>query len=162
MNRRLLYTDDTGYLRIVVPSVKFQQPRESESEALARLAAGYLPDVSEFIVCRLEDILTDLTFRDAWIKGDVHEPIRIDFPKAISIHRKRLQKAAEKKVQQLEEEIKVAVERKNLPEQVALIATQKILKTIHEADLTHCKTIDDLKKSVPKELKDVWEYYELQ
>lgn len=154
----MLYEDDSGYLHIVVPNEKFQQPRETEPEALARLASLFLPEVAFFIVCNPDKIPTDMIWRDAWILGDKNEPVRIDFAKAISIHRKRLFKAAQRKIEQLQPELKTAEERSNLPQQVATKATIRILGSIHLMDMTHCKSLDDIKTTIPKELLDVWQF----
>lgn len=159
MNRILIYEDESGYCRLIIPSEKFQQPKESEENALGRLYALAIPAICEFVACRPECIPQDQTFRDAWKKGDCHEPIKVDFEKSLFIHRGRLQQAAEQKIIQLEKQLALAQERQNLPQQVAIKATQKILKTIHEMNLTHCKTVDDIKNSIPKELKDVWTFY---
>lgn len=159
MDRFLLYEDETGYLKIIVPNAKYQQPTESASEALSRLAAGHLPDVTMFIVCSPQKVPSNLTFRDAWYLGTVEEPIKIDFSKAIAIHRKRLQHACQKKIDELTKEMAIAFERSNLPQAVAIGRTTQILRNLHEMDLTHCKTIDDIKYSIPRELFDVWDFY---
>jgi len=159
MKYRLLYENAEGRLQIVVPDPKFQQPREDDATCVARLYANALPGITEFIVCLPEDIPQDTTFREAWKKGDKYEPIKVDFIKAISIHRKRLQEACERKIKQLDADLERAKLKSNLPEQVAIKRTQEILATLHEMNLTHCKKIDDIKNAVPKELYDVWNYY---
>lgn len=161
MNVCIVYEDKKGNCRIVKPHPKFKQEWEDEGEALGRLWASSIPEISTFIVCSLSYIPQDKTFRDAWKKGDEHEPIKIDFQKAISIHRKRIQEAAERKIRQLDADFAQAVERRNLPDQVAVRRTQEILKTIHEMNVTHCKTVNDLKFCVPQVLHDVWNFYPL-
>ena len=160
MQYRLVYEDSDGYCKIVVPDPKFQQIRENTDQAVLRLRNAAIPDVVEFFAVLPEFIPDDLTFRDAWKKGDIHEPIKIDFHKAIAIHRQRLKEAALRKIEQLEEEYPAAVKRDNKAEQVAIRRTQEALKKFHEANLTHCKTIEDLKYAIPRELRDVWSAYE--
>ena len=159
MDRRLVYEDQAGYLRIIVPNAKYQQPTESASEALGRLVAGHLPDVTIFIVCRPSEVPSDLTFRDAWYLGTVEEPIKIDFNKSIAIHRNRLKQACDKKIQELTKQMALAFEKSNLPEAVAIGRTTQILRTMHEMDLSHCKNVQDIKFSIPRELFDVWDFY---
>lgn len=159
MKKRLIYEDQNGYCRIVVPNPEFQQPKESDVEAIARLYALAIPSIVEFIACDEEMLPKDLTFRDAWRKGSVGEPIKIDFAKAEKIHRNRLLIAAENKIVELSDKLELALENDNLPEQVAIRATKKILRSIHLMNLTHCKTIEDLKYSIPRELHDIWHFY---
>lgn len=160
MNFRLIYEDENGYCKIIVPSASFQQPKESDEAAIGRLYAIAIPGVVEFFVCVDERLPQDLTFRDAWRKGTVSEPIKIDFQKALEMHRSRLKEACEKKIKQLNEQLERALENDNLPEQVAIRGTKKILRSIHEMNLTHCKTIEDIKYSIPRELHDIWSYYD--
>lgn len=157
--KRLIYEDEIGYCRIVVAGERFQQQGEGEAQGLARLHAAAIPTVCKFLAVDPHHIPQDLTFRDAWKMGDEKEPIRIAFPKAIEIHRTRLKAAADAKIEQLNRQLEVAEENDNLPEQVAIKSTKKILRTIHEMNLTHCKTVSDIKNSIPKELKDVWTFY---
>ena len=159
MKKRLIYEDQNGYCRIVTPNPDFQQPKESSEASIARLYALAIPSVVEFIACDEESIPQDLTFRDAWRKGTVGEPIKIDFGKAEEIHRARIRVAAEKKIEQLNGQLEKALENDNLPEQVAIRGTKKILRSIHAMNLTHCKSIEDLKYAIPRELHDVWEFY---
>lgn len=160
MDRVLLYEDNTGYLRIIVPNEKYQQPQESEAEALSRVAAGHLPDVTTLIVCRPNAVPSDRCFRDAWYLGDQNEPIKIDFSKAIFIHRNRLKQACDRKIDQLTKMMALAFERSNLPEAVAIGRTTQILRYLHEMDLSHCKGPQDIKYSIPRELFDVWDFYD--
>lgn len=162
MKYRLIYETEDGYCRIVISDSLFQQEGESDESAMGRLYAKAIPGVIEFIATTHDRIPTDLTFRDAWKKGDKYEPIKIDFEKAISIHRKRLQEACQRKIAQLDDEFKLAVSKSNLPQQVAIRRTQEILQTLHHMNMTHCKTIQDIKFCVPKELHDVWGFYALQ
>jgi hypothetical protein len=155
----LLYEDDDGNLRILMPSLEYQQPRETEEEALSRLAAGLLPSVAEFLVCRPENIPTDLTFRKAWKKGDPHEPVKIDLDLCLEIHRERLSLASARKIALLNHELELALERDDLPTQVAIRKTKQILRNIHEMNLTHCKTPEDVKHCIPRELREVWDFY---
>lgn len=158
----LIYEDDTGYCRIIVPDPQFKQPRESDESSIGRLVALSIPDVIEFIACKKDKIPSDLTFRDAWKKGDKHTPIKIDLDKAILIHRDRIKQACDAKISRLQHELQDAVIRSNLPQQVAIRATIKILGTLsNDMNLTHCKTPNDVKHSVPKELHDVWDFYPL-
>lgn len=156
MDYRIIYDDADGRCRIVTPDDKFQQVTETSESALARLYEVALPGVVEFLVCTPDKIPQDKTFRDAWKKGDKNEPIKVDFDKAISIHRERLQAACERKIAQLNQELEIALENDNLPQQVAIRRTKKILRTLQNANLTHCKTVEDIKNSIPNELKDVW------
>lgn len=162
MNRRFVYEDTYGNCRIVIPDPRYQQAWEKEEAAVARLADTVLADVTDFLVVRPERIPTDLTFREAWKKGDINEPVKIDLELAISIHRKRIQKAAEKKIEQMLLQLESAIKRQNTPEAVAIRATMKILQTVHQMNLTHCKKADDVKWSVPRELRDVWDFYPLK
>lgn len=162
MHRRILYKDKERNLRVIVPSEKFQQPRESEEEALARLVAGYLPDVAEFIVCRPEDIPTDLTWREAWKFGNINSPIEIDLETCIQIHRTRLKTAASRYIDHLNNDLEMAIKKDDLPSQVAIRRTQYLLSSIHLMNLTHCKTPSDLKFAVPRELHEFWAFYSLK
>lgn len=159
MKHRLLYQNAEGVLKIIVPDAAFQQPKEDDSSAISRIYALSLPGVTEFIVCGCEDIPKDKTFREAWKKGDKSEPVKIDLDKAILIHRDRLQQACKIKISLLDKDLESAKKRSNLPEQVAITKTQEILATMHMANLTHCKTVDELKYSIPKEIHDVWNFY---
>ena len=159
MKYRLIYEDKNEYCRIIVPESNFQHNKESVEAAIGRLYALAIPGVVEFIACGEEDIPRDVVFRDAWRKGTAQEPIKIDLAKAEKIHRHRLREACEKKIQQLNGQLERALEAENLPEQVAIHRTKKILRTIHEMNLTHCKTVEDLKYSIPRELHDVWHFY---
>lgn len=160
MEWRLIYATENG-CKIVIPGPKYQQPKESDSDAIARLWAQSIPNVTEFIACKPQQLPTDLTFRDAWEKGDLNEPIRINLAKAICIHRERLQRAALCKIDQLSDELELALEAQDTPKCVSIRKTKSILRTIHEMNLSHCKTVDELKKSIPKELEDVWNFYPL-
>ena len=75
---------------------------------------------------------------------------------SIEIHRNHIKDAAERKIAQLNKELEIAVEDENTLEQTAIKKTKKLLRTSHKMDLSHCKTIDDIKNSIPNELKDVW------
>ena len=161
MNYRIIYEDETGYCRIIFPHERFKQNWETEQSALARLYQAALPGICEFIACDPDKIPQDTTFRDAWEKGNAKEPIRINFEKAIQIHRQRLEEAANLKIEQLNKELELAIEKDNLPQQVAINRTKNILRTIHEMNLTHCKNVEDIKQSVPAELRDVWKAYPL-
>lgn len=161
LNKRLLFEDSEGYCHIVVPNANFRQPKESDALAVSRLFEISIPNVSHFIACDKDKIPTDFSFRDAWKLGDLNEPIKIDFEKAIQIHRERLKKTAQRKISQLWVQMEEALKSRNLPLQVAIRKTSFILETIHEMNLTHCQTLDDLKNTVPKELHDVWEFYKL-
>ena len=160
MEYRLIYEDTDGQCKIIVPDTHFRQPSESDEASIGRIYALAIPGVVEFIVCTPEKIPGDLVFREAWTKGDSHEPIKVDFDKAMAIHRRRLEEAAENKIEKLDKELDIALENDNLPAQVAIRRTKKILRTIHETNLTHCKKVEDIKWSIPKELYDVWVYYD--
>lgn len=157
--KKLIYEDSQGYCRIVSSGDGFQQEWEKEEDAIARLHQSSAPTVTEFIACEADLIPKDRTFRDAWKKGDINEPIKVDFDKAIQIHRERLQKACEAKISRLNSEREIAVEDQDLPKQVAIDRTKKILRNLHQMNLTHCKTPEDIKKSIPRELMDVWIFY---
>jgi iron uptake system EfeUOB component EfeO/EfeM len=159
MKKCLIYEDINGNCRIIKASTNFQQSWESEENAIARLHEAAIPEVTEFMACELEKLPNDLTFRSAWKKGDLNEPIKIDMIVAISLHRDRLKHTCEVKISQLNMAYEVAVEDDNLPLQVSIKKTKQILRTLHECDLTHCKTIEDLKYAIPKELHDVWVFY---
>ena len=159
MLKRIIYEDSEGNCRIICPDPRFKQKWESDDEALGRLYAAAIPDVIEFIVCAIEKIPSDTTFREAWKKGDLNEPIKIDLQKAMVMHRSHIQMAAEEKIKQLNTELDKAIEDDNLPGQVSVRKTKKILRSIHQMDLSHCKNSDDIKYSIPKELYDVWRYY---
>lgn len=159
VNRCLIYEDDNGYCRIIIPGSKFKQDWETEDMAIGRLYHSSIPDVCEFFACDCQVIPVDTTFRDAWKKGCIEEPIKIDLEKAISIHRERLRQVAQKKIDQLNIELEIATENQNLPQQVSITKTKKILRTIHEMNLTHCKNTEHLKTAIPRELRDVWHFY---
>ena len=159
MDRILLYEDTNKYLRIIYPNPKFQQPSETEHQALERLTGSFLPEVTKLIVCRPNKVPSEPFFRDAWRLGDESEPIKFDFALCLEIHRKRIQEAADKKIEQLSKELEIALENENTPQAVAIRRTNKILRTFGNIDLTHCKTIEDIKYSIPRELHDVWSLY---
>lgn len=159
MSHCLIYEDENGYCKIILPNSKFQQNNETDEANIGRLYEIAIPGVVEFLVCVPERIPQDLTFRYAWRKGTVQEPIQIDFQKALQIHRSRLKEACDEKIRQLNEQLELSLENDNLPEQVAIRGTKKILRTLHEMNLTHCKTVEEIKYSIPRELHDVWNYY---
>lgn len=160
MEVRLIYEDTSGYCHIITPCTNFQYSKEFEDTAIGRLYSRAIPDICEFIVCKPQFIPTDLTFRDAWKKGDCLEPIKIDFQKALQIHRSRIQEACKNKIENLNEDLELALERDDLPSQVAIRKTRKILRSYHdEINLSHCKNPDDIKYSIPIELHDVWNFY---
>lgn len=152
-----VYEDKEGYCHILFPKENYKDtPTDLD---ITGFYNSHLSGVSEFFVTEMSKIPQDKTFRDAWKKGDINEPIKIDFHKAIQIHRTRLQEACKRKIAQLDSELERALEDDNLPLQVACRKTKKILRTLHEMDLTHCKTLEDIKNSIPKELHDVWNFY---
>ncbi len=159
MEWRLIYEDWNGYCRIVVPNDKYRQAKESEEEAVARLYYQGICGTVLFLACKEEKLPRDTTFRDAWKQGDVNEPIKIDFSKAMEIHRGRIKEAAKKKIEQLSQDLEVAIQKSNLPLQIAIRKTCEILLTIHEMNMTHCKTLHDIKYCIPRELHDVWHFY---
>lgn len=159
MKHVLIYEDQDGQCRIVIPNHKFRQDWEDETNAIARLHEIAIPGVVEFIACDPELIPQDLSFREAWKKGTIQEPIQVIFEKALDIHRKRLSEASQSKIEQLTTQLAIAQEKDDLPQSVAIRRTIHILRTIHEMNLTHCKTIEDIKYSIPQELFDVWFWY---
>jgi len=159
MKKCLLYEDVHGECRIIVPSSEFKQSWETTENAVGRLCEMALPEVADVLVCDIEKIPTDLTFRRAWKKGDCKDPVKIDLEIAKTIHRDRLRHSCAVKIEELDVQLEVAIENDNLPEQVALKKTKKILRNLHNCDLSHCKTANDIKYSIPKELHDVWVYY---
>lgn len=159
MHKRIVYEDCAGCCRIINPNPGFQQEWETDDEAIYRLYVCALRDVTEFFVCTPDKIPSDKTFREAWKKGTVDEPIKIDLVKSMEIHRSRIQEAAERKLGQLNAKLEIAIENDNLPEQVAIRRTKKILRTIHECDMSHCKTPEDVKYFILPELHDVWTLY---
>lgn len=157
----LLFEDPkTGMLSIIEPMSRFQQDWESEAHMILRLSQIAIPDICQFISVEIGKIPTDLTFRVAWKLGDVNKPIKIDLNTAEKIHRENLATAAFKKALDLTKECIEAKKKQNLPLQVALQKTIRILGTVHNMDLTHCKTAEDLKYAIPKELHDVWTLYD--
>lgn len=155
----LVYEDKNGYCKIIQSQGKLWDVCSDEEKAIQRLHSLAIPDCAEFLAIKPDLIPADLIFRDAWEKGDVSEPIKINFVKALAIHRKRIQEVADKKIEQLSREIEIALEEENTPLVVALRRTNKILRTFGEIDLTHCKNVEDIKYSIPKELHDFWDYY---
>ncbi len=153
----LVYSDELGYCRVIAAHFNFRQPLESEEDALGRLHSRAIPNVIEFLACSPDFIPNDLTFRDAWEKGDKETPVKINIEKAIKIHRLRLKKAADRKIEELDKDFQEAFKSHNLPAQVSIQASQRILREIHNMNLTHCKTANDVKNSIPSELKDVWQ-----
>ncbi len=161
MKHVLIYEDTEGNCRIIVPGPKFQQAWEDDEQSIARLHEIAIPCVVEFIACDPSLLPKDLTFRDAWAKGTAQEPIKIRFQKALEIHRGRLKEACQYKITQLTEQLNIALEKDDLPQSVAIRRTIHILRSLHEVtDLTHCKTVDDIKRSIPHELHDVWKWYD--
>lgn len=154
-----IYEDMDGYCHILYPEQDYK--KEVSVIDLDKLYTMHMGGTTDFLVTVVHYLPTDLTFRDAWKKGDKNDPIKIDFEKAVSIHRQRLQEACERKIEQLNAELQLSVKKSNLPEQVAITKTQEILRTLHLMDMSHCKTIEDVKYCVPRELHDVWGYYEL-
>lgn len=159
MKHVLIYEDENGYCRIVVPDHRFRQDWETEQNAIARLHEVAIPRVVEFLACSSDDVPKDQTFRDAWKKGTTEEPIKVDFQKALQIHRKRLSKASQSKIEELKHQYDLSIEKDDLPLSVAIRRTIAILRTLHEMNLTHCKTAEDIKYSIPQELHDVWTWY---
>lgn len=159
MQKRLVYEDAEGNCRIVSPDSLFKQEWESEADAIGRLWAAAMPEITEFIACSIDKIPSDTTFREAWKKGDANEPVKIDVDKCISIHRVRLREACQRKIEALGEQLSVAIMEDNLPQQVATKRTKQILATLHNMNLTHCKNDQDVKYSIPKEIHDVWNFY---
>ena len=156
----LIYDDASGFCKIIVPKGDKWASLDSDEAAVRNLHAVAIPDCVEFIACRLELIPTDRTFRQAWRKGTAKEPIVIDFADALAIHRKRLEEACALKVEQLQRDLVLALEKDNLPEVVAIRRTSSIMRNLSvKTDLTHCKTVDDIKWSIPRELFDVWHWY---
>jgi hypothetical protein len=155
----LVYEDINGYCKIVYPQGNFWDTATDIEKAIQHLHSMAIPHCVEFIACDPRVIPQDVTFRDAWKKGDKDEPIRFDFQKALAIHRKRIQEAANKKIEALQKELEIALEDDNLPKAVAIRRTNKILRTFEDINLTHCKTIEDIKYSIPLELHDVWKLY---
>lgn len=158
MSHCLIYQDGTE-CKILLKKGNSWGLIENDLEAIARLYEIAIPGVVEFIACDPSKLPQDLTFRDAWTKGTAEEPIKISFEKALEIHRKRLAEASRSKIAQLTEQLAIALEKDNLPQSVALRRTIAILRTLHEMNLTHCKTVDDIKRSIPPELFDVWKWY---
>jgi predicted AAA+ superfamily ATPase len=154
-----VYEDKNGQCKIIRPEGNLWDLVTNEEKAIQHLRNVAIPDCVEFFAVKPNLILQDTTFRDAWKKGDIHEPIKIDFEKALSLHRERIQEAANKKIAQLSKELEIALENENTPQAVAIRRTVKVLRTFHELNLTHCKTPDDIKYSIPKELHDVWHFY---
>lgn len=156
----LVYERD-GYCCILNPSPKYQQPGEWDLDAIGRLHANYLPNVVEFFAVKKELLPKDPVFRDAWEKGNVERPIRINLDKCILIHRDRLKQAAMVKIEQLNIELEEAEAKGNTPLCVSIKRTKPILRKMHEMNLSHIKTVEELKFAVPNELKDVWTFYSL-
>lgn len=159
MDRVLIYEDETGRCRIVCPSSHFQREWENEEVTICRLAESAIPDVTDFICCRRSHLPEDRTFRSAWRKGTTNEPIKIDLEACKDIHREHLRQAAERKIGDLDTELEQALKASNLPQAVATRRTMTALNSIHGMNLTHCKTPEDVKYSIPKELHDVWSLY---
>lgn len=155
----LVYEDPTGKCRVITPCEKFQQLNETDTSAIYRASEMAIPGEVEFIKCSPDKIPSCKAFRLAWVKGDIKEPVKIDLEKALWIQRNYLLDACERKIAQLNLELERALEDDHLPRQVAIRATKKILRNLHEMNLSHCKTIEDIKQSVPRELHDVWSYY---
>jgi hypothetical protein len=160
MDYRLIYEDKDGECRIISPDSKFRQVGESYESSFGRIYDKAMPDIIEFIACKEDKIPKDLTFRDAWKKGDKDEPIKINFQKCMVIHRKRLKEACERKMQMLQKELDALDHKKNVPLSLSLQRTILALSNLHEMNLTHCKTPHDIKYAIPKELWDVWPYYQ--
>lgn len=157
----LLFEDpEFKFLVIIEPKPGFQQEWEWEDNALLRLHEIVIPEICQFLVVSKDKLPKDLTFRASWRLGDIHEPVKIDMISAERTHRERLIIAGLDKLQQLMKEWGKANEEQNLPLKVALKRTMEIVQTIHEMNLTHCKTIEDLKYAIPRELHDVWKFYD--
>lgn len=139
-----------------MPAKDYWKPFELEVAAIDRLVQEAIPDVAIFILCRPNDIPTDLTFRAAWRLGTVKCPIIVDFVKAEAIHRQRLKAAATAFMCELDHAYFLAKKSQNLPQQVAIERTKIILKTIHLGNMSHCKTVDDIAAFVPQELLPYW------
>ena len=158
MNRVLVYEDTKGYCRVIYPASHFQCSWETEEDALFRLRETAIPETAEFLCCR-QSVLPDKTFRRAWKKGDTNEPVKIDMALCMEIHRERLRQASNSKISELDLQLERALEDDNLPWAVSIRRTKKALRSMHEMNLTHCKTPQDVKYSIPKELHDVWSFY---
>lgn len=157
----LLFEDpDFGFLVIIEPQKGFQQEWEWEGNALLRLHEIVIPEICQCLIVSKDRLPQDLTFRDAWKIGDAWEPVKIDFIQAEKTHRNRLCLAGFKKIYQLTQELEKAIKEQNLPLQVSLNRTIEIVSNIHNMNLTHCKTAEDLKYAIPRELHDVWDLYD--
>lgn len=155
----LIYEDSFGTCKIIVPRGQEWASFANAEDFIQQLHIIAVPNCVDFIACSIDMLPTDRTFREAWRKGTLESPIIVDFDKALAIHRERLFEACQDKMAQLREDLEIALEKDNLPEQVAIRRTMNILRTLHELNLTHCKTVDDIKRAIPRELFDVWHWY---
>jgi len=155
----LIYEDKAGDCKIIYPEGDLWKVLTDEEKAIQHLRNLAIPDCVEFFAVKPDLVLKDETFRSAWKKGTIEEPIKVDFDKALEIHRHRIQEASEKKITQLSKELEIALENENTPQAVAIRRTIKFLRTFHNLNLTHCKTVEDIKYAIPKELHDVWSFY---
>jgi hypothetical protein len=103
----------------------------------------------------------EILFREAIIGNSEADKVDISFEKALDVHRNRLKESCANKINQLNEQLEIALENDNFTEATAIRHTKKILRSLNETmNLTHCKTIEDIKYSIPIELHDVWNYYD--
>ncbi len=160
MQSCLLYEDPSGFLKIVVPRGDKWASLASQEEFIKQLHDMAIPDCVEFLACKMDALPKDRTFRGAWMKGSPKNPIIIDLEKSKEIHRQRLKEACQRKIDELTKQMVLAFEKSNLPEAVAIGRTTQILHKIPEVmDMSHCKNVQDIKYSIPRELFDVWDFY---
>lgn len=82
--------------------------------------------------------------------------VNLSLDEAKDRHRQRIKLASEIAQEDVNSKLEDAQENAKEAEIKALLSTRKILKTLHRMDLTHCKSIDDVNKTIPKELEYVW------
>jgi hypothetical protein len=59
--KRIIYPTDSGGVAVVMPS-----PEALEIMTIEEIAAKDVPSGKEFKIVNIDDIPTDVTFRDAW------------------------------------------------------------------------------------------------
>ncbi len=141
MGKRIVFENEDGSIGIIIPSPQSELTIE-------QVAAKDVPSGTSYHIVEEEDILSDRSFRDAWVLNSDGE-IEIDLDKAKASHLDEVTRAAAARSAELSVDFGLAYIRKDeewekrISEQV-----QNILKV--ELDAKQAK-VDE-----PEELKSIW------
>lgn len=88
--RRAIYEKD-GKVFVMIPSPNTKRTFEE-------ILAKSIPDGADFSVVQVDEIPSDRTFRDAWIKNI--DKIQVDMPKARVIHMDRIRRVRDRELKE--------------------------------------------------------------